>query len=60
MSITGIAVSSGIAFGQALHLNLHHEKVDYRLIPKSQVPIEIHRLKHAFDLQKQHLTQGLE
>ncbi|MGS0689149.1 phosphoenolpyruvate--protein phosphotransferase [Shewanella sp. 30m-9] len=60
MSITGIAVSSGIAFGQALHLNLHHEKIDYRLIPKSQVPIEIHRLKHAFDLQKQHLTQGLE
>ncbi|ABZ76866.1 phosphoenolpyruvate-protein phosphotransferase [Shewanella halifaxensis HAW-EB4] len=60
MSITGIAVSSGIAFGQALHLNLHHEKIDYRLIPKSHVPIEVQRLKHAFELQKQHLAQGLE
>ncbi|WP_299806405.1 phosphoenolpyruvate--protein phosphotransferase [uncultured Shewanella sp.] len=59
MSITGIVVSSGIAFGQALHLNLQHQKIDYRVIPLAQVPIEIQRLKSAFKLQKQHLTQSL-
>lgn len=59
MSITGIVVSSGIAFGQALHLNLHHEKIDYRVIAKTQIPVEIQKLKKAFALQKQHLLQGL-
>ncbi|MGS0681994.1 phosphoenolpyruvate--protein phosphotransferase [Shewanella sp. 125m-7] len=60
MSITGIAVSSGIAFGQALHLNLHHEKIDYRLIPKAQIAIELQKLRHAFALQRLYLNQSLE
>ncbi|GIU25931.1 phosphoenolpyruvate--protein phosphotransferase [Shewanella schlegeliana] len=59
MSITGIVVSSGIAFGHALHLNLHHEKIDYRVINTAQIPIEIQKLKKAFELQKHHLHQVL-
>ncbi|MCL1137405.1 phosphoenolpyruvate--protein phosphotransferase [Shewanella pneumatophori] len=59
MSVTGIVVSSGIAFGKALHLNFHHEKIDYRLIPTSQIAQESQRLHHAFDTQKQYLQQSL-
>lgn len=38
MSITGIIVSSGIAFGQALHLIHTEHHLDYRPIPLSKIP----------------------
>ncbi|GIU48119.1 phosphoenolpyruvate-protein phosphotransferase [Shewanella sairae] len=60
MSVTGIVVSSGIAFGQALHLNLHHQKIDYRLIPQTKVAAEISTLNKAFKQQTQYLHQCLQ
>ncbi|WP_028768862.1 phosphoenolpyruvate--protein phosphotransferase [Shewanella fidelis] len=59
MSVTGIVVSPGIAFGKVLHLNFYHEKVDYRLIPTNQLSDESKRLKQAFANQKQYLEQSL-
>ncbi len=59
MSIKGIVVSSGVAFGQALHLNLHHEKIDYRRLPTSQIADEQRKLTQAFNKQKNHLEEGL-
>ncbi|MEZ9197697.1 phosphoenolpyruvate--protein phosphotransferase [Shewanella sp. 10N.286.54.B9] len=59
MSIKGIVVSSGVAFGQALHLNLHHEKIDYRRLPTAQIVDEQRKLTQAFTKQKCHLEEGL-
>ncbi|QQX82273.1 phosphoenolpyruvate--protein phosphotransferase [Shewanella sp. KX20019] len=59
MSIKGIVVSSGVAFGQALHLNLHHEKIDYRRVSPAQIPNEQRKLEQAFNKQKCHLEEGL-
>lgn len=59
MSIKGIVVSSGVAFGQALHLNLHHEKIDYRRLSSAQIPNEQRKLAKAFNTQKNHLEDVL-
>ncbi|MGL5358939.1 MAG: phosphoenolpyruvate-utilizing N-terminal domain-containing protein, partial [Shewanella sp.] len=50
MPITGIIVSAGIAFGEALHL--HHPKccLDYRPIPKAQLGKELGQLAKALTL----------
>ncbi|MCL1144584.1 phosphoenolpyruvate--protein phosphotransferase [Shewanella marinintestina] len=60
MSVTGVVVSSGIAFGQALHLNLHQQKIDYRLIPQSDIADEKKALEKAFNQQKLYLNQCLK
>ncbi|PKH56842.1 phosphoenolpyruvate--protein phosphotransferase [Shewanella sp. Choline-02u-19] len=59
MSIKGIVVSSGVAFGQALHLNLHHEKIDYRRLSPDKIPNEQRKLALAFNKQKSHLAEIL-
>ncbi|MCL1060039.1 phosphoenolpyruvate--protein phosphotransferase [Shewanella gelidimarina] len=59
MSIKGIVVSSGVAFGQALHLNLHHEKIDYRRLSSDKIPNEQRKLAQAFNKQKGHLAEVL-
>ncbi|MCZ4338051.1 phosphoenolpyruvate--protein phosphotransferase [Shewanella colwelliana] len=49
MIIKGIAVSSGIAFGQAKVLKPSHAKLDYHLIPHAQLHQEQQRLTAALD-----------
>ncbi|MEI6860384.1 MAG: phosphoenolpyruvate--protein phosphotransferase [Shewanella sp.] len=40
MSISGIVVSSGVAFGQSRILKPHKTALDYRILPLEQVPAE--------------------
>lgn len=47
MAITGIIVSAGIAFGEALHLNHPPRHLDYRPIPKTQLDQEQRQLATA-------------
>ncbi|QYJ80351.1 phosphoenolpyruvate--protein phosphotransferase [Shewanella acanthi] len=55
MSITGIIVSSGIAFGKALHLNHSETHLDYRPIALSRIPEQ----QRQFDKALQNLQQQL-
>ncbi|MGL4900642.1 MAG: phosphoenolpyruvate-utilizing N-terminal domain-containing protein [Shewanella sp.] len=47
MAITGIIVSAGIAFGEALHLNHPPRHLDYRPIPKTLLDQEQRQLATA-------------
>lgn len=67
MIIKGIAVSSGIAFGQAKVLKPSHAKLDYHLIPHAQLHQEQQRLTAALDalikqivLSAEHLDKASE
>ncbi|WOT03703.1 phosphoenolpyruvate--protein phosphotransferase [Shewanella youngdeokensis] len=59
MSIKGIAVSSGIAFGKALHLNLHPVKINYQRLPTAAITVEQTKVTHAFIQHKNYLTNCL-
>ncbi|MDO6619269.1 phosphoenolpyruvate--protein phosphotransferase [Shewanella sp. 6_MG-2023] len=56
MAVSGIVVSPGIAFGKAIHINLHHSKVDYRLLPVAQIPQECEKATKAIIFLSQYLT----
>ncbi|MEL4340609.1 phosphoenolpyruvate--protein phosphotransferase [Shewanella xiamenensis] len=56
MSITGIIVSSGIAFGKALHLNHCENHLDYRPIPLSRIPQQQSKFLKALQTLKQQLS----
>lgn len=58
MSITGIIVSSGIAFGQALHLNHTESHLDYRPIPLSQIPLQQTKFIKALQALQQQLSHS--
>lgn len=58
MSITGIVVSSGVAFGQALHLHQQDTALDYRLLPLSDVPIQQAKMTQALSVLTQVLQNG--
>ena len=47
MTIRGIAVSAGIAFGQAKVLRTQESKLDYHLLPPDQLSREQQRLNRA-------------
>ncbi|TVP16223.1 phosphoenolpyruvate--protein phosphotransferase [Shewanella sp. KCT] len=47
MTMRGIAVSAGIAFGQAKVLRTYESKLDYHLLPPSQLAREQQRLNRA-------------
>ncbi|WP_281214018.1 phosphoenolpyruvate--protein phosphotransferase [Shewanella insulae] len=47
MTIRGIAVSAGIAFGQAKVLRTYESKLDYHLLPPAQLAREQQRLNRA-------------
>ncbi|MCL1079547.1 phosphoenolpyruvate--protein phosphotransferase [Parashewanella spongiae] len=47
MSLAGVAVSSGVAFGQAVHLIEQDCSVDFHLLPKSEIKPEKQRLTQA-------------
>ena len=47
MSISGIVVSSGIAFGQSRILKQHNSELDYRVLALAQVPAEQAKLTTA-------------
>ncbi|QSX39292.1 phosphoenolpyruvate--protein phosphotransferase [Shewanella cyperi] len=55
MDVKGIAVSSGISFGEALHLATEQRNLDYRLLPLSRIPQQLNR----FDAGLKRLTQQL-
>ncbi|MBQ4888971.1 MULTISPECIES: phosphoenolpyruvate--protein phosphotransferase [unclassified Shewanella] len=55
MALTGIVVSPGIAFGQAVHINLHHQHVDYRLLPVASIKSECDKAIKAIDFLAKHL-----
>ncbi|WP_144208398.1 phosphoenolpyruvate--protein phosphotransferase [Shewanella donghaensis] len=55
MAVTGIVVSPGIAFGQAVHISLHHQKVDYRLLPVAQIANECEKAIKATAFLTSHL-----
>ena len=59
MPLSGIVVSSGIAFGQALHLHLHPERRDYHLLPLDQIEQEKQTLINIINHKKQQLIQHL-
>ena len=59
MSVSGIVVSSGIAFGQALHLQQHDNTLDYRLLPLFEVPAQQQKLTLALNKLKNSLHTGL-
>lgn len=56
MSITGIIVSSGIAFGKALQLNHSENHLDYRPIPRAKIPQQQTRFLKALQVLKQQLS----
>ncbi|EGM70047.1 phosphoenolpyruvate--protein phosphotransferase [Shewanella sp. HN-41] len=58
MSITGIIVSSGIAFGQALHLNHTENHLDYRPIPLSRIPQQQSKFVKALQALQQQLSHS--
>ncbi len=49
MSISGIVVSSGIAFGQSKIVQPHKAELDYRVLPYSQIKMEQDKLTHAIN-----------
>ncbi|MFV0595283.1 phosphoenolpyruvate--protein phosphotransferase [Shewanella sp.] len=58
MSITGIIVSSGIAFGQALHLIHAEHHLDYRPIPLSRLPQQQSKFVKALQALQQQLSHS--
>ncbi|MBS0043912.1 phosphoenolpyruvate--protein phosphotransferase [Shewanella oncorhynchi] len=58
MSITGIIVSSGIAFGQALHLLHTEHHLDYRPIPLSKIPQQQGKFAKALQELQAQLTHS--
>ncbi|MCL1125477.1 phosphoenolpyruvate--protein phosphotransferase [Shewanella surugensis] len=60
MPLSGIVVSPGIAFGNALHLHLHPEKRDYHLLPLNQIEKEKQTLIQVIDHKKNQLLQHLQ
>ncbi|QYK07428.1 phosphoenolpyruvate--protein phosphotransferase [Shewanella mangrovisoli] len=58
MSITGIIVSSGIAFGQALHLTQAEHHLDYRPIPLSRIPQQQSKFVKALQALQQQLSHS--
>lgn len=58
MSITGIIVSSGIAFGQALHLNYTKNYLDYRPIPLARIPQQQAKFFKALQELQQQLSHS--
>lgn len=60
MLITGIAVSSGIAFGHALKLNPYDSSLDYHLLPFSKIPEEQQNFHQALLELRHHLQKALD
>ncbi|WP_298774372.1 phosphoenolpyruvate--protein phosphotransferase [uncultured Shewanella sp.] len=59
MPLSGIVVSPGIAFGEALHLHLHPERHDYHLLPLDKVEQEKANLISIINDKKNQLIQHL-
>lgn len=60
MSISGIVVSPGIAFGQSRILNQHNTELDYRVLPLAQIPAEQTKLSTAITQFVTSLTISLQ
>ncbi|WP_076411260.1 phosphoenolpyruvate--protein phosphotransferase [Shewanella sp. UCD-KL12] len=60
MPISGIVVSSGVAFGQSKIVQPHKAELDYRVLPTSQINIELDKLKQAIFEFVQLLSNSLE
>ncbi|BAJ01908.1 phosphoenolpyruvate--protein phosphotransferase [Shewanella violacea] len=60
MSISGIVVSSGVAFGQARILKQHNTELDYRVLPLGQIPAEQTKLSSAITQFVTSLTSSLQ
>ncbi|WP_299007798.1 phosphoenolpyruvate--protein phosphotransferase [uncultured Shewanella sp.] len=59
MTLSGIVVSPGIAFGEALHLHLHPERHDYHLLPRDKIEQEKASLINIINNKKNQLIQHL-
>ncbi|GIU54248.1 phosphoenolpyruvate--protein phosphotransferase [Shewanella sp. KT0246] len=55
MAVTGIVVSPGVAFGQAVHIHLHNQTVDYRLLPVADIAKECEKATKAIGFLSSHL-----
>ncbi len=60
MRLAGIAVSSGIAFGEAVVYNPFDNSMDYRLLPLAKIPQELNKLTQALQRLCQQLQTSLD
>ncbi|WP_326490356.1 phosphoenolpyruvate--protein phosphotransferase [Shewanella sp. AS16] len=57
-AVSGISVSPGIGFGQALHLNHAEHRLDYRPLSAARIPLHRAKFTKALELLKHQLRSG--